>query len=182
VAVSPSGDRVYVSDLIRHKVVAFSPTGRVLDEWGGPGAGAGEFLKPAGVAVARDGSVFVADRCNDRVQRFTASGRYIESFGVGALRGPTFVALSRGGDVFVSDQQRVFKFGPATGTAGTRALSGYDDDPLDIWCRHVAEEAGVDVSPSVDVPDVDVPVDLPSGGDDDDEDFPGDFFGDDPDE
>jgi DNA-binding beta-propeller fold protein YncE len=186
VAVSPSGDRVYVSDLIRHKVIAFSPTGRVLDEWGGPGAGAGQFLKPAGVAVSRDGSVFVADRCNDRVQRFTAGGRYIESFGVGTLRGPTFVALNRGGDVFVSDQQRVYRFGAASGSAGTRALSGYDDDPLDIWCRHVADQAGVDVSSHVDIPDVDLPdvdvpsVDLPSSNDDDD--FPGDFFGDDPDE
>jgi tripartite motif-containing protein 71 len=174
VGATRTGDRVYVSDLIRHKVLAFSRTGQLLDEWGGPGFGAGKFLKPAGIAVGGDGSVYVADRCNQRVQRFTADGRYLESFGVGTLQTPTFVALDGAGDVYVSDLHRVVKFAPAAGGASTGALSGYDDDPLDIWCRHVADQAGVDSAPAVDLPDVPLPDDEDLPVDDDE---PLDDFG-----
>jgi hypothetical protein len=64
------------------------------------------------------------------------------------------------------------KFAPGAGSAGTQALSGYDDDPLDIWCRHVADVAGVDVSAHVTPPDVDFPdIDLPDDFEDPLEDF-----------
>jgi len=140
VAVTPNGDRVYVTDLIRNVVMAFSASGGLLAEWGGAGRGAGKFLKPAGVALGADGSVFVADRCNHRVQRFTADGAYLESFGRGALGSPTFLALDRGGNVYVSDYHRVVKFAPG-GASGARAAH---HNGIDIACRHVAELNGLD--------------------------------------
>jgi DNA-binding beta-propeller fold protein YncE len=142
VAATPAGDRLWVTDHIRHKVMAFSSTGALLGEFGGPGVARGEFLKPAGVAVGPDGTLFVADRCNRRIQRFTADGQFLESFGRGALRTPTFLALDGAGNVYVSDHHRVVKFSPvASGSAVARPAH---HDGVDIQCRHVAERNGVD--------------------------------------
>jgi DNA-binding beta-propeller fold protein YncE len=139
IATTPAGDRVYVTDHIRHVVMLFSGSGRLLGEFGGEGIGRGQFLRPAGVAVGPDGTVFVADRCNRRVQRFSAEGQFIESFGHGSLDTPTFLTVDRGGDVFVSDHHRVVRFSPAAGaSAGSRAAS---HDGVDIQCRHVREMA-----------------------------------------
>jgi tripartite motif-containing protein 71 len=145
IAATPAGDRLYVTDLIRHVVMVFSPRGQLLGEFGGVGNGPGQFLKPAGVAVGPDGSVYVADRCNYRVQRFTADGQFRESFGEGLLAAPTFLTLDRGGDVYVSDYHRVVKFGAAAGAArraSVPARAAHHND-IDIWCRHVAEMNGV---------------------------------------
>ena len=45
--------------------------GMFVIKWGTEGAGDGQFNMPRGVAVASDGSVYVADRNNDRIQKFT---------------------------------------------------------------------------------------------------------------
>ena len=39
--------------------------------WGTRGAGDGQFIFPRSVAVASDGSVYVADASNDRIQKFS---------------------------------------------------------------------------------------------------------------
>jgi DNA-binding beta-propeller fold protein YncE len=140
IAATSSADRVYVTDIIRNKVIVFSRTGEVLDEWGGPGTGAGEFLKPAGIALARDGSLFVADRCNERIEHFTAGGQYLESFGTGILDTPTFLTVGPAGEVYVSDHHRVVKFAPgASGSTASAPARAAQHDSVDIWCRHVAE-------------------------------------------
>jgi len=49
-----------------------SPSEGVFDaKWGTEGTGVGQFYQPGDVAVASDGSVYLADTVNHRIQRFS---------------------------------------------------------------------------------------------------------------
>src|SRR5438067_10454969 len=75
-ALGPTGD-LYVTDGYGNaRVHRFAPDGRLLQSWGEPGSGPSQFHVPHGIAVDRDGTVYVADRENSRLQLFTAAGVY----------------------------------------------------------------------------------------------------------
>ncbi len=75
-ALSPEGD-IYVSDGYGNsRVHKFSPDGRLLTSWGGPGTDPGEFNIAHNITCDADGWVYVADRENHRVQVFDGKGRY----------------------------------------------------------------------------------------------------------
>jgi DNA-binding beta-propeller fold protein YncE len=75
-ALSPQGE-IYVSDGYGNaRVHKYTPDGRRIRSWGGPGAGAGEFNLPHNIACDADGWVYVADRENHRIQVFDRDGRF----------------------------------------------------------------------------------------------------------
>jgi DNA-binding beta-propeller fold protein YncE len=75
-ALGPAGD-LYVTDGYGNaRVHRFAPDGRLLQSWGEPGSGPGQFHLPHGLAVDRDSTVYVADRENSRIQLFSADGVY----------------------------------------------------------------------------------------------------------
>jgi hypothetical protein len=83
IAVSDAGD-FYVVDRAACRVEAFGWRNRYLRflrVWGKCGSDDGEFIAPSGVAVGRDGSVFVADAGGARVQEFSSDGAFVASFG-----------------------------------------------------------------------------------------------------
>jgi hypothetical protein len=93
-----------------------------VTKWGTEGAGPGEFLYPAGVAVDGSGNVYVADFLNDRVQKFTSTGTYLTQWGSSGYSDGHFdhlygVAVDGSGNVYVTDyyNDRVQKF-TSTGT------------------------------------------------------------------
>jgi DNA-binding beta-propeller fold protein YncE len=59
-----------VADTDNGRIVALTPSGDVVARWGGEGTGVGQLKYPEAIAVAGDGTVYVADRGNDRVQVF----------------------------------------------------------------------------------------------------------------
>ncbi len=79
-AVAPNGD-LYVTDGYGNaRVHRFSAKGDLLGSWGEPGTGSGQFMLPHGIAVHRDGRVFVADRENDRIQIFSPDGEFLDEW------------------------------------------------------------------------------------------------------
>jgi DNA-binding beta-propeller fold protein YncE len=82
----------------------------------GRGAGNGQFNRPQGIAVDRNGNVFVADTGQDRIQKFTSTGTFLATWGsTGTQNGqfdiPFGVAVDGDGNVFVGDfNNRIQKF------------------------------------------------------------------------
>jgi DNA-binding beta-propeller fold protein YncE len=73
-----AGGEMYVADGYGNaRVHKFSADGELLLSWGVPGSAPGEFHLPHGIAVDREGVVYVADRENSRVQRFTPDGKFL---------------------------------------------------------------------------------------------------------
>jgi DNA-binding beta-propeller fold protein YncE len=101
---------------MNHRIQRLSPNGEVISVWGEFGsieegdAPAGTFNEPWGIAVAPDGTVYVADTWNHRIQYFTADGEFLGMFGYfgqagvpEAFWGPRDVAVDSKGRLFVTD-------------------------------------------------------------------------------
>jgi len=91
-------------------------------KWGTLGNGDGQFSGPTGVAVDATGNVYVLDRSNNRVQKFTSTGTYLTQWGTngagnGQFNSPTGVAVDGSSNVYVADRSnhRIQKF-TSTGT------------------------------------------------------------------
>jgi DNA-binding beta-propeller fold protein YncE len=120
-AVSPQGD-LYVSDGYGNaRVHRFSPSGALLCSWGEPGAGPGQFRLPHGIAVDRQGVVYVADRENSRVQLFTSEGEFLSEWTDVARPCQVFVA---GEKVYVAELGFLAGMWPGTTPPGPDASGG----------------------------------------------------------
>jgi DNA-binding beta-propeller fold protein YncE len=69
IAVDGKG-RIAVTDGLRHDIKYFDLEGKFIGHFGGAGRKAGAVSFPGGMAIARDGRVYVAERGNARVQVF----------------------------------------------------------------------------------------------------------------
>ena len=95
-------------------------------QWGSIGSGNGQFDAPIGIATDASGDVFVLDRNNQRVQKFTGSGTYITQWGSlgtgnGQFRYPAGLAIAPSGNIYVCElfNARVQVFGPSSTPART---------------------------------------------------------------
>jgi len=122
VAVASDGS-VYVADTLNNRIQKFTSEGVLLcicgtSEWEGPmGTVDTKLFNPRGVAVASDGSVYVADSVNDRIQKLTSEGVFAGQWGTkgtgnGQFNNPAGVAVASDGSVYVADTKndRIQKF------------------------------------------------------------------------
>ncbi|MHC4658900.1 MAG: 6-bladed beta-propeller [Planctomycetota bacterium] len=80
-SLAPNGN-LYVADTHYHRVVVFSPDGKLIDEFGRFGQDDGCFIYPTDVAFSGDGRIFVSEYGgNDRVSVFTDKGDFLYCFG-----------------------------------------------------------------------------------------------------
>ena len=120
IAVDPDGN-VWVADADGkngkgHQVVKFSPTGKVLLKLGHagmPGDAPGYFNRPTGIAIARNGDVFVADGhggdSNARIVKFSKAGKFLTTWGhkgsgPGEFDTPHAIAVDSQERVYVADR------------------------------------------------------------------------------
>jgi DNA-binding beta-propeller fold protein YncE len=135
-------------------VLAYAPAALALrahtfeTSFGSAGSGPGQFEHPAGVAVNEaTGDVYVLDRGNDRVERFSATGVYLGQFnGSGEYevegKKETGIAAGRGGHEGEIPTGQ-FSFEPSS-TEGDASIA------VDNSCyvRHLSESACTEQDPS----------------------------------
>ena len=151
-AVAPDGS-LYLADTGNHRIIHMSGDGEVLETWGSfadgstieGGAPAGTFYEPWSVAIGTDGSVFVADTWNHRVQKFSPEGQFLKQWGVfgqgenaAAFWGPRDIATDDKGWVYITDtgNKRVVVFDEngvfITEFGGAGLLAGQFDEPVGV--------------------------------------------------
>jgi hypothetical protein len=113
---------MYVTDGYGNaRVHKFAPEGRLLLSWGQPGSGPGQFQLPHGIAVDQDGTVYVADRENSRVQLFSPGGAYLGEWTDVARPCQVYLA---GADVYVAELGFRAGLWPGTENPGPDAPGG----------------------------------------------------------
>ena len=97
---------------------------RYLGAFGEQGAQEGQFNKPAGIALSNDGTLYVADAGNHRVQAFNLDGGFLRAYGrfgrdAGEMDQPVDVAVQR--------QARTLLYIAERGNARVQALDMRDE-------------------------------------------------------
>ncbi len=168
VAVGPNGS-IAIADSGNHRVVLLDQAGNELRTFGsfcnlsegeaggcvdpdgsGPlNLGDGQFNEPWGIAMGQDGSIFVSDTWNGRIQLFDADGNFVRAWGFfnttngelgdpNALFGPRGIALDGDGNLYVADtgNKRILHFTPTgeliTQVGGGGVIGGRFEEPVGI--------------------------------------------------
>jgi predicted membrane-bound mannosyltransferase/DNA-binding beta-propeller fold protein YncE len=111
-----------------------------------PGSENGQFQAPRSLAVAPDGTIYVADSRNNRIQHLNAKGEFINSWGrfadvaQGDAPGGTFnepwgIAVAPNGNVYVVDtwNYRVQKFTAAGKFISMWGTNGFGNTPMEFY-------------------------------------------------
>jgi DNA-binding beta-propeller fold protein YncE len=154
-------DDLYVADSRNHRILHIASDGSLLNEWGtfadilAGSAPNGSFNEPWGVAVGPDGSVYVSDTWNHRIQKFTKDGKFIKTWGqygqpvaeipesASSLWGPRGIAVDAKGQVFVADtgNKRIVVFDKDGNYVTEFGTGGFDPGQFD-------EPVGIAIAPN----------------------------------
>lgn len=100
-AVASNGDR-YVTDGYGNAAVhRFAADGRLLGSFGSPGSDPGQFRLPHALVVTANDQLVVADRENDRLQLFDATGTVVDIWE--DVQRPCALATDLSGNIYVGE-------------------------------------------------------------------------------
>jgi len=117
--IGPDGN-LYVVNGGTDEILVIAPSGTVVRRWGSRGAEPGQFdfqadpfdttIFEGGVSVGPDGSVYVADLSNSRVQQFASDGTFVRQWGsygtdAGQFLHPLDIAVGPDASVYVVDDR-----------------------------------------------------------------------------
>ena len=130
VALSRSGDTLYIVDSFHFAVQAFDLDGNYLFSFGPTKVGIGTMARPRDIAVDSDGHVYVTDAVRNNVQIYDSLGNLLLRFGTagtgaGQFRLPAGICIDSEDTIYISDSVngriQVFKY---VGYHGRSCLSG----------------------------------------------------------
>ncbi len=105
VAVDDSRGRVYIFHRAREPVSVFDSEGNFVTSWG-----EGLFLDPHGMAIGRDGSLFLGDRDAHHMRKFSPEGEVLLELGTrnrasmgSPFNHPTDIGEAPDGNIYVTD-------------------------------------------------------------------------------
>ena len=101
VAFLPDGSILVADGLRNARIAKFDKHGAFVSSFGTRGNGPGQLSGVHGIAVGKDGRIYVADRSNRRIQVFDQSGQSVDIWP--NLRQPNDIILSGDGTVWVVD-------------------------------------------------------------------------------
>jgi DNA-binding beta-propeller fold protein YncE/4-amino-4-deoxy-L-arabinose transferase-like glycosyltransferase len=145
IAIGPDGS-IYVADSRNHRIQRFAEDGTLMNGWGSfadilsGDAPPGTFNEPWGIAVGSDGSVYVTDTWNHRVQKFTEDGIFVTMWGYfGAAEnpdgfwGPRGIIVDQDNRVYISDtgNKRIAIFDSSGNFITQFGEAGFDLGQLD---------------------------------------------------
>ncbi len=114
--VAPDGSLFVADGYGNRRVHHFGADGQLIKSWGGPGSAPGEFILPHFLDVDAQGTVYVCDRENDRVQCFGSEGAFVTQW----------TGLHRPADVHVDRAREILYLGELGGPSGAPRLSVRD--------------------------------------------------------
>jgi len=113
VLVAPDGS-IFVadghSDKTNARILKYDRNGKFLLSWGKLGSGPGEFNAPHGLAMDREGRLYVADRSNSRIQIFDQQGKFLAEWR--QFGRPSGIFITRDDMIYVADSLSSDKTNP----------------------------------------------------------------------
>jgi tripartite motif-containing protein 71 len=124
IAFDAEQSRVFITDVYNDRVQRWDLPSEVSEDvivhsnsFGANGSGEGQFNSPQGSAVDSEGNIWVVDRSNYRIQKFSPDGEFLSRFGAygsgdGQLYLPSDIAIDADGNIWVVDRgnHRIQKF------------------------------------------------------------------------
>ena len=84
-----SQDRVYVFNRGEHPLIVFDRDGSFVTAWG-----EGDFVRPHGIWIGRDDTLYLTDDCDHTIRRYTTEGMKLMTLGTSGLASDTGVTGS----------------------------------------------------------------------------------------
>lgn len=129
-------DHLFITDGYGNaRVHHFDGAGNLLQSWGEPGSGTGQFRVPHGICVDRHDRVLVADRENSRIQIFDRQGTFLNVW-TDVVR-PCQILEVENGEFFVAelgDQNGRFPWQPPPAQPTGGRVSIFDDTGRLLGC------------------------------------------------
>jgi len=85
-------------------MAALEPAPVFVTSWGGYGTTPGRFIHPHGVTVDQEGTVYVADKWNGRIQTFDSAGHFLVAWSGPTGMVPNGITVTAAGELYIADE------------------------------------------------------------------------------
>jgi hypothetical protein len=99
ISFAPNGHLFITDGYGNARVLEYTAGGTLLRTWGHSGSGRGEFHLPHSIQISPSGVVYVADRENGRIEKFSLKGKFLSQ--IGGL-GRCYALALRGGALWAT--------------------------------------------------------------------------------